>query len=63
MNGPHIHPCKAGLLLSLFLSSVSLRQEVPNAALPRAISQPSTDDRKLNLCLHEGFKEGIIIQK
>lgn len=63
MNGPHIHPCKAGLLLNLFLSSTSLMQEVSNAVLPQAISQPSIDDRTLNLRLDEGFKERIIIQK
>lgn len=63
MNGPHRHPCKPGLLLSLFLSSTSLMQEVPNAVLPQAVSQSSTDGRTVNLRLDEGFKEGIIVQK
>lgn len=63
MNGPHRHLCKTSLLLSLFLSSTSLMQEIPNAVLPQAVSQLSIDGRMVNLRLDEDFQEGIIVQK
>lgn len=63
MNGPHRHLCKTSLLLSLFLSSTSLMQEIPNAVLLQAVSQLSIDGRMVNLRLGENFQEGIIVQK